>query len=227
MKQYSKTLVIFDFCDTLINFQTADRFVDFIIENEKYSKNKWIAYLESILRKTKLLALFNKCNKDFNLSKRLKLAQLKGISKEKVDRYALKYYESIVIKNPIAEVYDKFKFHQSNNDIIVILSGGYLPYVKIFSEKHNIEYYFATEFEYKNGLVTGNFSGKDCMNVQKIAVLEKCIKDNAIDFDYSISYSDSSTDLPLLKWTNEGYVISKKETQNWSKENSLFEIIVK
>ncbi len=226
MKSYSKTLVIFDFCETLINFQTADRFIDFIIKNESYKKHKWVANLDSFLRKSKLLSLFNKFNKDYNLSKRLKLAQLKGISKEIVDRNALDYYESIIIKNPIREVYDKLKFHQENNDVIIIISGGYLPYVKVFSEKNNIDFYYATEFEYKDGLVTGNFSGKDCMNIQKIAVLEKCIKENNIDFNYSISYSDSITDLPLLKWTNEGYVISKDKTQNWSKENSLFEIII-
>ncbi len=226
MKNSSKTLVIFDFCETLINFQTADQFIDFIIENESYNKYKWISNLDFFLRTSKLLSLFNKFNKDFNLSKRLKLAQLKGISKEIVDRNALKYYESKLIKNPIPDVYDKLKFHQDNNDVIVLISGGYLPYVKVFSENHNIDYYYATEFEYKNGLVTGNFLGKDCMNIQKIAVLEKCIKENNIDFNYSISYSDSITDLPLLKWTNEGYVISKDKTQNWSKENSLFEIII-
>jgi len=98
MKSYSKTLVIFDFCETLINFQTADRFIDFIIENESYKKHKWVANLDSFLRKSKLLSLFNKFNKDYNLSKRLKLAQLKGISKEIVDRNALDYYESIIIK---------------------------------------------------------------------------------------------------------------------------------
>lgn len=227
MKIYNKTIAIFDFCETLINFQTADLFIEFIIKNENYYRYSWIVNFDKLLRSTRLLSLFNKIYPSFNLSKRLKLMQLRGLSENIIFDNAKKYFSESLILNTIPELYDLFKKHQANGDVIIIISGGYLPYLKVFSEIHGVKYFFATEMETKNGVITGNFLGKDCMSRQKIVVLEECIKENKIEFNSSIAYSDSITDLPLLKWADTAFVVSKITSQKWAKQNNLNEIIVK
>lgn len=218
-------LVIFDFCETLVSFQSADRFVDFIVEKEKYNKYKWVDSLGKFLTITRFLAVVNKFFPELNPSKRLKLLQIKGISNDKVEKYAAEFYEQNIMPNLIAPIYELLQQHIKNNDYVLVISGGYGPYIKLFSEKHSIKNYFATEMAFNANKLTGSFSGKDCLYGQKVILLENYLKENYIDYTKSIVYSDSSTDLPLLKWADEGVVISKNKSQSWAKANGLQEII--
>jgi HAD superfamily hydrolase (TIGR01490 family) len=218
-------LVIFDFCETLVNFQSADRFVDFIIEKEKYNKYKWLDRLGKILTKTRFLAVMNKFFPEFNASKRLKLLQVKGISNEKVERYAEEFYSDNVMPNLIKPIFELFQKHLQDKDYVLVISGGYAPYIRLFSEKHGIKAYFATEMAFNNGNLSGMFLGKDCLYGQKVVLLKKYLEENPIDYTKSIVYSDSVSDLPLLKWADEGVVISRKKSQPWAKTNGLHEII--
>ncbi len=218
-------LVVFDFCETLVNFQSADRFVDFIIEKEKYHKYRWIDFMKKIFTKTRILAVANKMFPNLNPSKRLKLLQIKGISNEKVTIYAHEFYEEHLLPNFIPPIYELLQSHLKNNDHVLVISGGYSPYIKLFSEKHHIKAYFATEMEHDMQKLTGRFSGKDCLYGQKVILLEKYLKENDVDYNKSIVYSDSPSDLPLLKWADEGIVISRKKSQSWAKINGLNEII--
>ncbi|WP_396157207.1 HAD family hydrolase [Flavobacterium sp.] len=225
MKNNLKNLVIFDFCETLVDLQTADFFVDYIIKKEKYYQYLWLKKIDFFLKKSRILAVINKCFPKFNFSKRLKLYQIKGVSQEKVNQLAQDYYEEILMNNLIEPVYQLLESHSKNNDTILIISGGYLPYVKYFSEKHHIENYFATKIAYRFGKITGNFDESDCMFDQKVYLLEKFINETNIIYSKSIVYSDSITDLPLLKWADEAVVISKSKSQLWANDFGFKEII--
>jgi phosphoserine phosphatase len=101
MKNNLKNLVIFDFCETLVDLQTADFFVDYIIKKEKYYQYLWLKKIDFFLKKSRILAVINKCFPKFNFSKRLKLYQIKGVSQEKVNQLAQDYYEEILMNNLI------------------------------------------------------------------------------------------------------------------------------
>jgi HAD superfamily hydrolase (TIGR01490 family) len=218
-------LVVFDFCETLVRFQTADRFVDYIIEKENYRKYQWIDLVRKILFRTRVLAVVSKFFPNLNPSKRLKLLQLRGLDEVKLINFAKEFTNELVRNNLIQPLYDLMKEHLNQNDYVVIVSGGYEPYIKVFAEQEGVNYFFATEMElYKNKL-TGHFAGKDCLQEQKVILLEDFFKKNDLQFSNSIAYSDNSSDLPLLKWANTGVVVSKNKSQNWAKENNLSEIV--
>ena len=80
-------LVIFDFCETLVNFQTTDAFIDYIIEKEGYSKYHWIHKLDIFLTKNKLISLINKIAPEYNPSKRIKLYQIKKSKNNKLHKF--------------------------------------------------------------------------------------------------------------------------------------------
>jgi HAD superfamily hydrolase (TIGR01490 family) len=218
-------LVVFDFCETLVNFQSADRFVDYIIEKEKYHKYRWIFQLNRVLVRLRVLAVANKIWPELNPSKRLKLLQIKGISQSKIEQYAKGFYDEKVMPNLITPLYQLMQGHVNNGDYVMILSGGYAPYIKVFSEKHHLKAYFATEMAFEVGKLNGKFNGKDCLYAQKTVLLEQYLKDNPLTYTKKIAYSDSFSDLPLLQWADEAFVISKQKPQAWAKAYGFKEII--
>ena len=128
-------LVVFDFCETLVNFQSADRFVDYIIEKENYRKYRWLFQLNRILTRLRVMAVLSKIWPELNPSKRLKLLQIKGVSEEKIEKYAREFYDEKVMPNLITPLYQLMQNHVSSGDHVMVISGGYAPYIKVFSEK--------------------------------------------------------------------------------------------
>ena len=218
-------LVIFDFCETLVNFQTADAFIDYIIEKEGYRKYHWIHKLDIFLTKNKLISLINKIAPEYNPSKRIKLYQIKNLEKEKVEKYAYLFFENKIKTNLIEPLYELFLSHIDNKDHVLIISGGYSPYIKLFAETHKINGFFATELAFSSKKFTGFFKGKDCLFKQKVVLLKKYLESNKINYTSSVAYSDSITDLPLLCWVDEPVVISKNKSQLWAVKYGFKEII--
>jgi phosphoserine phosphatase len=82
LPQSMKKLALFDFCETLVSFQTAGRFVDFV--RAKLGSRRMLK-LEELRVKSKALrftAVANKLLPHYNFDKRLHLYQLKGLSKK-------------------------------------------------------------------------------------------------------------------------------------------------
>lgn len=218
-------LVVFDFCETLVHFQTADRFVDYVIEKEKYNKYRWLRFVTRVLSKLRVIAIVNKFSPELNLAKRLKLFQIRGVKSSRIEVLAKEFYEQELMTHLIAPLYDLLQHHINQNDYIMLISGGYSPYLKVFLEQHHLKKHFATEIEISDGKVTGFFSGKDCLYAQKVVLLDQFLKDNAILFSKSIAYSDSISDLPLLQWADEGVVVSRHKPQLWAKTYGFTEIV--
>jgi len=129
------------------------------------------------------------------------------------------------MNNLIQPLYNLMLDHQKQQDHVLIISGGYVPYIKVFSERHDLQAYFATAIAQDDQKATGFFSGKDCLYGQKVVLLEHYLMKNPIPYSKTIAYSDSSSDLPLLLWADEGVVISKRHPQRWAKQNGLKEIV--
>ncbi len=218
-------LVIFDFCETLVHFQTADRFVDFVLEKEQYRKYRWINFLARLLYRLRIIVLFNKLLPKLNPMKRLKLMQIRGIAESRIDALAKEFYQSEINPNMIATLYDLLLKHKEQKDFIIVVSGGYAPYIKLFTEQHDLNHYFATEIAFAKNKVTGFFEGKDCLFDQKVVLLNQFLKDHKLTFQKSIAYSDSFSDLPLLQWADEAFVVSRKKSQPFAKQFGFKEIV--
>lgn len=218
-------LVVFDFCETLVRFQTADRFVDFIIQKENYHKYRWINLLARALYRMKIILVVNKLLPKLNPMKRLKLLQLRGMAKTRMEAYANEFYQTEIKPNMISPLYDLLLEHRNQKDYIMIISGGYAPYIKLFAEHNQLDAYFATEIEFANQKVTGYFEGKDCLYEQKVILLNRFLVDNNLTFQKTIAYSDSISDLPLLQWADEAFVVSREKTQPFAKQYGFKEII--
>ena len=216
-------LVIFDFCETMIRFQTADRFVDYVVQNSKHSMRFWI-YISKIASKRPLSALFNRIFPGFNFNKRVKLLALRGIPESEISHLSIQYAETI--ENETIEPVMRLLYkHSEMKDHIVLISGGYTNYLYYFAKKYHFKSFFGTQIKFHKGYCKGIFDGADCMHGIKLVVLKKYLKENEIKYDTSICYTDSITDLPILEWADKAVVVSRNQSQTWAKSRNYQEII--
>jgi HAD superfamily hydrolase (TIGR01490 family) len=209
-------LAIFDFCDTLVNFQTADEFCRFVLKKE--SKKLWI-HLDSFLTRWKIYNVLLKSSFFRFPQKRLLLWSVRGIRMQKINGYGKLYVDEILMQNMNEEVLLRFKGHLSVGDTVVINSGGYEPYLRHFSNKFGVDMLFSTEFESRNDIFLGYLKGRDCLGSEKVKRIRMTeLLNNSYNDIYV--YSDSITDTPLFDLaTKKVAVIQGNEIPKWCDSN--------
>lgn len=198
-------IALFDFCDTLVSFQTANEYVRYYVKKDGtiLVKIRHIIYLLMLYvgMITKLEHLLQS-----NIRKRMLLWQLKGCSELKMNHIAFEFYQKMVKPCLIDETINELKKKQLEGWRVIIVSGGYDIYIKYFAQEYDID-----EFDIiANHLLfdKGKFLGKydiECMGEEKVRLLNKKLdKKNCI----IAAYSDAISDLPMLQWADEAYVVA-------------------
>ena len=127
----------------------------------------------------------------------------------------------MVRQNFINKILDILVKKRTEGFEIVLVSGGYDIYLKYFAKEFGVSNIISSHISFKNEICTGTLRGLDCLNKNKVILLNEQYKKEDI---ISEAYSDSISDIPFLSWVNSGYVVSKKEKQNWV-NNKFKEII--
>lgn len=209
-------VAFFDFCETIANFQTADKYVHFT--RRYYGKfTSRVLYSLYVLMYNK--GIIQKLTIKFpnsSINKRLILFQLLGFTKKQLEYTAKLYYNQEVKPNFIPGVIEKLKALQNLGYKIVIVSGGYGIYLKFFAEEFGISQVFSSKIKFFHGICCGVMDGKDCIRMEKTRILNKYYSKNSLG--YTIAFSDSISDLPLLRWTDDAVVIRRSDRQRWSEE---------
>jgi HAD superfamily hydrolase (TIGR01490 family) len=215
-----KKLAIFDFCGTLISFQTADRYVQFCVE--RLQENKAVQRRHCMIRimdKLRIFKIYNHIRSN-NWRKRMILWQLKGVSYETCDQLAKKYFEEELLPNVVQPLIEKLKAHLANGDRVCILSGGYDVYIKYFAHYFGVEEIISSRIAFSDGMCMGRMEGKDCMRKNKLEYIRPLIQN-----EKTICYTDSKSDLPLLELVDKPIVVSKGGHQKWAQERKYTQII--
>lgn len=197
-------LAIFDFCGTLVNFQTANAFVDFIIQEQSSKLSRSIDLIWKILFNGKLLPP--------RIRQRFKLLKLKGISIKNLNHSAKKFVDQKLIPNENLTVIKRLKQHKKRGDIIVILSAGYYVYLKQYGKNYSVDYVIATKLKSQNHKLTGKIQGPECVGKNKLACLKQIINISDFDLPNSSAYTDNyQGDKSVLGLVGNQYSVS---TQN-------------
>ncbi len=211
-------VALFDFCETLVKFQTADRFVQYVCG---HSDNRTIGRKLLILVASILLP-------HSSINKRVILNRLRGFDRGRLEILAHDYYSSQIKPNLIEETVSDLKCLQQDGFRIIILSGGYDIYLKYFAEEFGISDVVSSAIDFKNGVCTGRMKGKDCLWRNKIEMLEEYCQRNNIEMDRSNSYaySDSKSDLPMLNYVGNRVLVRRKDRPRWYEENDYLKEII-
>lgn len=202
-------LAIFDFCDTLIGMQTADRFVYFCYQKNKTISNLINELIRIILRKSRLL--FGLRHKKWNLKK------LKGLSKIKVENLAKNYVNDILKPNENKNIIEKMLWHKNQGHCVIIVSGGFSVYIDEFAKLYNIDKIIATNLEVIDDKFSGKIDGIDCMGINKVKKLKESINLDEFDLVNSFVYSDSLSDIPLFSLVGNPVVVNFGQNLDWAK----------
>jgi phosphoserine phosphatase len=155
----------------------------------------------------------------------VKLFSIKGVKQNKLMPLGKEYFEFLT-NNLNFEIVSLLYDHINNGDHVIIVSGGYLNYLSYFKDHFKINAILSTKILIKNDTCSGLIEGKDCMFEDKIIYIKNYIKNCNLNFEKSVCYTDSITDISLLKWVDIPVVVSNKVSQTWAKENHFNEIII-
>lgn len=215
--QIKEKVVLLDFCETVVKFQTADLFVKYAVDNKKtWLSNIW-KFSYRVLCYVGLISYIEKKKPSWSFNKRCILLFLKGFSEYDLDKIALLYYKNVLRPNFIPQTMEYLKLWQKQGFRIIILSGGYDIYLKYFAEEFNISDLICTKIKFDKGFCKGTFSSIDCLGTNKIFLLKEYLylKDICIDKENSIAVSDSVTDLPMLNYVGNQLIIYRADKKTW------------
>ena len=217
-----KKLALFDFCDTIVGFQSAKRYVRYCVKNYPSRSIRIRHICFTILRKLYFVRIFELLFPQKNIEKRLLLWQIKNTSYQVLEAAAEGFYKNEIVPKLIPETIKELNKRIHDGYEIAIVSGGYDIYIRHFAINHNVPVsnIIANRLIFKDGLFTGKFD-IDCMGDTKVKMLD--MRYNKAEYEI-VAYTDSCSDLPMLKWANNGYIIYQKPL--WIKNNHYQMILV-
>jgi len=215
-----KTVAIFDFCETLVDLQTADEFVIFIHENNHLPKvNRWIYASWKWSKKLRIIAVYDKIFRKSPIEKKWLLYSLNGLTESFINTQAEQY--AAWLKSRINEnIWKEFDRTILNSELVMVCSGGYDSYLYPFFKEYDVPV-IATHLKFINGKFSGVIEGLDCLGSEKVKRIEKRY---GIEFwrDYKIDfYSDSITDMPLFEKSSRKLVAYKSKPPIWAIESGF------
>lgn len=224
-----KKISLFDFCQTLCDFETADPFVDYVKEHVELTQRMLvISRMMSIFNRIGVNYVFDVIGHIFHYSinKKLLLLELKGLEKETIDKLALDYYKCKIKPHLIPEMISILKTEKNSGNEIAIVSASYYPFLRIFCADFNVDYLVTNEFSYnEDNVFEGKICDKDCIYKNKVSRLRTVLKDKS--YIVVSSYGDSMSDAPILSIAEQGFVVSHKYHKPWVEKTSFKEIIWK
>ena len=198
-------LALFDFDCTLVDFDTVNPFIRFVLRHHPE------------LDVPPDMALPHK---------QYRLLLLKGLGRDEIEKLARRYYKKEIRPNLIAETLERLLRLKSEGYFISLVSGSYDLYLKYFVAEFGIDYLVCTKVSFTHDVCDGVFSGIDCLGENKLRLLHDIFgKADFTDMD-SVAFSDAESDLPLLRSCRRAAVVlpSRKAPEPWMADDA-FELI--
>ena len=189
-----KKLYCFDFDGTLTYKDTMFMYLKF------YNPSK---YYMQFLRHVPLFVLLKLKLADVEKVKKSFIGSiLKGQSEQKINQKSQQFFEKNYPHIIRGNALDFIKNINQQSTQSLLVTASLDIWAKPFAEKFNMEL-VSTQAEFKEGIFTGNFIGKNCNGQEKVLRIVKAVENEK--FDKSIAFGDTSGDKEMLKWANESH----------------------
>lgn len=189
-----KKLYCFDFDGTLTYKDTMFLYLKFY--NPSKFRIQFAKHIPLFILLKLKLADAEKVKKSF-ISSILK-GQLQSKIESKSKLFFEEYYPKIVRQNAL----DFIENINRENTQSLMVTASLDIWTQPFAKQLKMEL-VATKAEFKNGIFTGNFIGKNCNGEEKLLRIKKEIEN--YKFDKTIAFGDTSGDRVMLNWANEGH----------------------
>lgn len=193
-----RKVALFDFDGTLYPYETFDVLMERLKKHPKYKKNykKFIikfapVYFAYKLKLVSKLTMQDKAMKLYMLS-------FKGYTKEEIEEFFSDVADDMS-GNLREALLDKIKELRDENYYIMLISGAFVPLLKALFKEHLFDYIIGTEVRYNDGTYDYKGGIERVHSEKKIEVIRKHFHQQTIDWAASHAYSDSYSDLKMLK----------------------------
>lgn len=225
----NEKVVLLDFCETVVKFQTADRFVDFICHSRPSLKLRIEILIYKLACCLWVIRILNRLFPRSSINKRFILYRLRGLPKQYILEKAEEYYNVELKPNFIKSTIDKITELQESGYRIIILSGGYDVYLRFFAREFHIDDIISTRVRFKLNKCLGEIEGIDCLWENKVKLLKEYTSRNSISINNneSIAITDSISDLPMLQFVGNHIIVHRSNNKNeWYKQFNYNNLIL-
>lgn len=200
-------MIISDVCNTLYDSNTTFDYIKFVLEKENQLKKlKKVNSFDGKYHPRNIFSYVLNKLVGIDYAKSLAVKQLKGLSKEELDAYAVQFFNEVLSKKQINIVFKKIK--SLNEEHIVLASASLEPIIQEISNRLNAKSYACSTLEYDNGISTGKI--KQEAKGKKLDLLkEKMVLSN----DYTF-ISDNFSDKNIMKTSSNPIAVVYNEKSN-------------
>ncbi|MCW7494196.1 phosphoserine phosphatase SerB [Leptospira sp. 2 VSF19] len=159
----------------------------------------------------------------FDEALRLRVKHLAGLSKESFREV----YDLLTLNDGMEKV---FQFVPANGSKLGILSGGFTPVLKLFSEKYPVNFYRANGLEEVGGTFTGEIFGEIINREKKEIYLKQYANELSIPLEQVVAVGDGANDALMLAAAGIGIGIHaksglKEKITNWIEFTDLSALV--
>lgn len=196
-------IAVFDVDFTLTKRETQLELLRFLIKRKpaylRYLPNSMMAGLLYVLKLH-----------DEKASKEQNLKILRGLSIEELNQLAHDFFDETIKPMLYVDGLKAIRHHQRDGMRVILSSASPEFYISQFERSPFIEKAMGSRFEIKDGRFTGKMIGANNKGTEKVARLMEYLGDTPIDWEYSVMYSDSLSDQPLMDCMGQAFLINHK-----------------
>jgi len=144
---------------------------------------------------------------------------IKGLSVKEIESVVNVFHKKIrTLTRPV--VMDRIKkFSEEGKDILIVTASPVFAVNNFFKEmKVSV---LGTEFSIKDGIYNGNLETASCYGHEKVNRIEGWLLNNNPKIEFVESWSDSLSDKPMMKLSNNRYWVVDENKEVFEKEDPL------
>lgn len=200
-------IAAFDFCKTIVNINTLNKFVEYVIEEDE---NLFTKKIKKLILKNK--KVFNRLF--LTKSRTIEIALLKGYYKNFLEIKGKEFFYNQIVNSINKKVVDYLLDFKEKKFVIVVLSAALDVYLLNIKDILPVDYVICSRLKYKNNMCLGVVDGIDCYGYNKIIKMSLELPFfNEICWEDSFYFTDDYfTERKVLeKFGNKFVVISRFE----------------
>ncbi len=141
-------------------------------------------------------------------------AFMRYAKREDIEIFVKLFWDKFLPRYQNDAVINRLNWHYKNGHRVYIVTASFDFYAKYLASIWPVDGIIATKAEWKNDVLTGKIKGENCRGIQKIERIENELCINLSNISY-YAYTDSKSDIPLLKYAEHAFIIKCSRIQTW------------
>lgn len=182
-------LALFDFDGTITTRETFGAFIRFAIPPRRFALGRWILAPLGIGYRLGLIG---------GVATRAAVVRFgfRGLAEADIAHAGRRFADEILPGLVRPEMLERIRWHQTQGDTVVVVSGGFDAYLSHWCAQHGLML-MCSALEARDGVLTGRYRGAQCVGKEKPArVLARF---DRADFAAVHAYGDTKEDLDMLR----------------------------